>query len=172
MSDARLAAAMGRVVFGLLVCTATQAGAQCLLQYTAEVSPPIGYGGGTSDVSAKGTFDCGIVRGTTCALGTVTGDCTSNTNQAYTVSCVGTCGFDRGTITCDGTVEWSGNVSGQCLGSVCSISGDRDDGSSSIRSVSVADPTALRSNLSDCFPNGNGVSSVSYKGVAVLILKP
>jgi hypothetical protein len=139
------------------------------VDYQADIDPPIGAMAGTSDVVTVGTYECGIARGTVCGSGVSDGSCLQSAVSSWVVSCDGTCtasaGNTSGSVTCDGTIAWKGQVSGQCVSGVCTLEGQSEDGSTQTKSVSVSDPTGLPDSVNDCGIGGAGVSHGHFVGV-------
>lgn len=161
-------AVVGGVLCLFSSLVAREAAAQCVVDYVAELDPPIGALSGSSKVKSKGTFECGILRGKVCGSGVADGSCLASTVSSWVVSCDGDCTADYGntpaSVSCSGAVVWEGRVEGQCLSGACVLEGLSADGATRTRSVAVSDPRMLPDSVDGCGLGGPGVSQVHFVG--------
>ena len=131
------------------------ASAQCVLEIDS-VFGGSGLSGTetrTVPLETRGTFECGVTRGTSCAVGTASGTCSLLTVESESLSCDGTCsiGADK-SLACAGTEVSRSQVTAQCVSGVCQVTSevDGDEPLTDLTGVTVNDPAGLESSVARC----------------------
>jgi hypothetical protein len=165
--------------FSALACLlACEAWAQCLFEFTADLSPPIGADPGVISVKTVGTFDCAALdSGSTCSSGTISGTCAENEGSAFHVSCNGGCaavfGATADSVGCsDGPEDevGRGTLSTVCRLGTCVTMGS--DNGQSFAALSTVEPGEFLSGSDQCAPGGPGVSRSKSRGILLVTPVP